>query len=53
MRTGSPTSFALARVDHPQRHTRRQDPRTRIVRTFVLTFTTWALFLCYLLVFAV
>ena len=58
MRTGSPTTVALARseaVVPRQSHVirRRQDPRTRILRTFVFTFTTWALFLCYLLVFAV
>jgi hypothetical protein len=63
MRTGSTTSVAVftraggwfrptgGRV-HP-RPRKKLDPRTRILRTFVLTFTTWSLFLCYLLVFAV
>ncbi len=32
---------------------RRNDPRTRIMRTFVVTFTTWSLFLAYLLAFTV
>jgi hypothetical protein len=58
MRTGSPSTFALSRSEvavKPQPHVLglRNDPRSRIVRTFVFTFATWALFLCFLLVFAV
>jgi hypothetical protein len=61
MRTGSPATVAvftktggLFRPTGGRVQPRKKlDPRTRIVRTFVLTFTTWALFLCYLLVFAV
>jgi hypothetical protein len=57
MRTGSTTAVALSRSEaavKPRRLLRlKQDPRSRVMRTFVFTFTTWALFLCYLLVFAV
>ena len=60
MRTGSPTTVALSRDERTAAwrpgtvHLRRRaDPRTRIIRTFVFTFVTWSLFLCYLLAFAV
>jgi hypothetical protein len=32
---------------------RRNHPHARIMRTFVVTFTTWSLFLVYMLAFSV
>jgi hypothetical protein len=45
MSTGVPATVAVA--THGVR--RRTDTRTRVVRTFLITFGTWSLFLCYLL----